>query len=95
MVDALEHRDVATSDVPGAFLHSDLDEDVTVIVDGALVDLLLKSNNKYAKYVHICKNGKKVVFLKLDKALLLISTKMRQCELTNVINFMRIICIEF
>ena len=69
MVDALENRDVATSDVPGAFLHSDMDEDVTVIVDGALVELLVQSNNKYAKFVHICRDGKKVVFLKLDKAL--------------------------
>jgi hypothetical protein len=69
MIDALENRDVATSDVPGAFLHSDMDEDVTVIVDGALVDLLVQSNKKYAKFVHICKDGKKVVFLKLDKAL--------------------------
>ena len=69
MIDAHEHRDVATTDVPGAFLHSDMDEDVTVVVDGALVDLLVQSNNKYAEFVHICKNGKKVVFMKLDKAL--------------------------
>jgi hypothetical protein len=64
MIDAMENRDVATCDVPGAFLHSDMDEDVTVVVDGALVNLLVQSNNKYAKFVHITKDGKKVVFLK-------------------------------
>ena len=69
MIDANEHRDVATADVPGAFLHSDMDEETFVVVDGALVDLLIQSNNKYAKYVHITKQGKKLVFLKLDKAI--------------------------
>jgi hypothetical protein len=69
MIDANEHRDVATADVPGAFLHSDMDEETFVVVDGALVDLLIQSNNKYAEYIHITKEGKKLVFLKLDKAL--------------------------
>jgi hypothetical protein len=50
-IDANEHRDVATADVPGAFLHSDMDEEIFVIVDGALVDLLIQSNPKYAKYM--------------------------------------------
>ena len=69
MIDANEHRDVATADVPGAFLHSDMDDETFVVVDGALVDLLIQSNNKYAKYIHITKEGKKLVFLQLDKAL--------------------------
>ena len=69
MIDANENRDVATADVPGAFLHSDIDEETFVVVDGALVDILVKSNNKYAKYIHITSTGKKLVFLQLDKAL--------------------------
>ena len=69
MIDAAEGRDVATSDVPGAFLHTDIDEDTYVVVDGALILLLLKANNKYAKFVHVTKSGKKVIFLKLKKAL--------------------------
>ena len=69
MIDAHENRDVATADVPGAFLHSDMDEETFVIVDGALVDVLVKQNNKYAKFIHITSSGKKLVFLQLDKAL--------------------------
>ena len=64
----MENRDVTTSNMPGVFLHSDMDKDAMVSIDRALVDLLVQLNNEYAKYADICKTGKKVVFLKLDKA---------------------------
>ena len=69
MIDAAEGRDVATADVPGAFLHSDIDDDTYVIVDGPLVPILLRANKKYAEFVHITKSGKKIIYLKLKKAL--------------------------
>jgi len=69
IIDAKEGRDVATADVPGAFLQVDIDDDVYVVVDGALVDLLIQSNPKYAAFVHMTKDGRKLVYLKLNKAL--------------------------
>jgi hypothetical protein len=69
MIDAHEHRDVATCDITGAFLQSEMDEYTLVVVDGALVDMLLRANKDFAKFVHIGKNGKKVVYLQLKKAL--------------------------
>ena len=69
MIDADENCDVATAYVPGALLHSDMDEDTSVVVDGALVDLLIQSNNKYSKFVHITASEKKLVYLKLNKVL--------------------------
>ena len=69
MWDVHEGRFVATADVPGAFLHSDMIELVYVVVDGVLVDMLIQSNPKYKKFVHTTRDGKRVVYLKLRKAL--------------------------
>ena len=69
VTDVHEGRVVVTCDVPGAFLHSDVKETIYVVVDGALVDILIQSNKKYKKYVHITKDGKKLVYLKLRKTL--------------------------
>lgn len=49
IIDAVEHGDVATVDVPGAFLHVDMDDLVHVVVDGLLVDLFIQSNPKYER----------------------------------------------
>ena len=69
--DANEERYVVTADVPGAFLHSDLSDDqlTHVVIDGALVDILIKANEKYAKFAHVTKTGQKVMYLRLKKAL--------------------------
>jgi hypothetical protein len=69
MIDAHEQRDVATCDISGAFLQSDMDEFTLVIVNGALVDMLIRANKDFGKFVHVGKNGRKVVYLQLKKAL--------------------------
>ena len=43
--------------------------DVHVVIDGDLVDILVRANAKYKKFVHITKQGKKIMYLKLRKAL--------------------------
>ena len=40
-IDAKEGRDVATVDIPGAFMHSDQDETVHLHLQGTLADLLV------------------------------------------------------
>ena len=58
-----------TIDIPGAFMHSDMDELIHVHLKGAMVDLLIRVNpGKYEKYI-VYKNGKKVLYVKLQKAL--------------------------
>ena len=42
IIDALENRDVAIVDVPGAFMQADMDELVHVRFTGTMVDLLIK-----------------------------------------------------
>ena len=66
---AHEGRRVVTADVPGAFLHSDVIGVVFVVVNGILVDMLIRSNKKYEQFVHTTHDGKRVVYLKLKKAL--------------------------
>ena len=51
LVDALENRCVATCDMPGAFMHSDIDEQVHVKLEGEIDELLVKVDPTYAEFV--------------------------------------------
>ena len=56
-IDAYERRHVGQFDIPGAFLHTDTDEDVTMVLEGPLAEIMAKIDPKlYRK--HITKNGK-------------------------------------
>jgi hypothetical protein len=69
-IDAKENRYVVTADVEGAYLHADMDELVIMMFDGDMVDYMVQTNpEKYAKYVHVTKNGKKILYVELIKAL--------------------------
>lgn len=46
-IDAHEGRVVVTCDIPGAFLHADLDEHVIMLLRGQLADLMYKSIPNY------------------------------------------------
>ena len=69
IIDAEEGRDVATVDIPGAFLQADMDELVHMKLQGKMAELLVKLDPKlYRKYVQIEK-GKQVLYVELKKAL--------------------------
>ena len=69
VIEASEGRDVATVDIPGAFMHADIDEAVHVKFEGAIEDMLVKLDPKlYRKYVKD-ENGKTVLYVELRKAL--------------------------
>jgi hypothetical protein len=60
---------VATVDIPGAFMHADMDETVHIKLVGKMAELLVLVDPKlYRKYVKI-ENGKPVLYAKLRKAL--------------------------
>ncbi len=68
-IDAHEKRFVATADVPGAFMHSDMDEVIYMRLDGPLARLLVKLNpNKYKMYLE-GPPGKEYIYVILKKAL--------------------------
>ena len=71
IIDAYEQRDVATVDIPGAFLQTKQpkDEVVHVVLDGRMAELLAKiSPETYQKYVHH-KRGQAYIYCQLDCAL--------------------------
>ena len=69
-IDAHKRRDVAVVDIPGAFLQAGLDDNVWVLFDGTLAELMVKAAPEiYSKYVTINNKGKKVLYVKLKKAL--------------------------
>jgi hypothetical protein len=69
LIEASENRDVATVDIPGAFLQAEIDEIIYVKMAGTIVDILVGINSpKYEAY--ITKEGdKKVLYVRLNKAL--------------------------
>jgi hypothetical protein len=69
VIDAKEKRDVATADIPGAFLQADMDELVYMKLDGVMVDILMELDpKKYGPHV-VTHHGKKTVYVQLVKAL--------------------------
>ena len=69
VIDAKERRDVATVDIPGAFMQGDQDETVHMRLEGTLAELLTKCDPKlYRQYV-VTENNKPVLYVELMKAL--------------------------
>jgi hypothetical protein len=70
LIDAHEKREVYTVDIPGVFMHSDMDELVHMKLKGAMAELLVRVNpEKYSKYVGKDRKGKDVIYVVLAKAL--------------------------
>jgi hypothetical protein len=65
---AKEGRQIATWDIEGAYLLADQDRFVVVKFEGASVDILCEVNTDYKRFV-VIENGKKVLYLRLLKAL--------------------------
>jgi hypothetical protein len=42
IIDVHEGRDVACFDIPGAFLHANVDEDITMVLKGRLAELMVQ-----------------------------------------------------
>jgi hypothetical protein len=69
VVDAIDERDVATSDIRGAFMQSNMKGKVVMKLEGVLADMILKIDpKKYTKYV-VKENGHDVIYVILTKAL--------------------------
>ena len=70
VIKAHEGRDVACFDIPGAFLHADSDEDITMILKGRLAELMVQvTPNLYRKYISIDRKETAVLYVKMQKAI--------------------------
>ncbi len=68
-IDARENREVVTINIPGAFLHATNKDYVVMQMNGTLAKLMVQTDPKlYRKYL-VNKKGKKVLYLRLQKAL--------------------------
>jgi Reverse transcriptase (RNA-dependent DNA polymerase) len=68
LIDAIEDRHVLVCDIPGAFMQADIDEVVHVKMDGAILDVLIRIDPSYNRFV-TSEHGKPVLYTQLDKAL--------------------------
>jgi hypothetical protein len=64
----IEERDVATVDIPGAFLQADMDEILYVRMTDNMVNILSNIDSKYGDYI-TQEVKKKVLYVQLHKAL--------------------------
>ncbi len=69
VIDAMEERDVATVDIPGAFMQADIDEVVHVEFEGEIAEMLVKLDPKLCRKCVKDENGKTVLCVELLKAL--------------------------
>jgi hypothetical protein len=69
VIDALEGRDVAVIDVPGAFMQADMDELVHVRFTGKMVDLLMEIDPDMYGPCVVREGKEKVMYVELLKAL--------------------------
>ena len=72
MIDAFEKRDVATANIPGAFLQTKMpkgEDDVHVILDGRMAELLAKiAPETYQEYVHQ-RRGQAYIYCRVNVAI--------------------------
>ncbi len=70
VIDVHEGQDMAWFDIPGAFLHADLDEDIAMVLKGRLADLMVQvAPNLYRKYILVDRKGTAILYVKMQKAM--------------------------
>ena len=70
VINTHEGRDVACFDIPGTFLHADVDEDIAMVLKGRLAELMVQvAPNLYRKYITVNRKGTAILYVKMQKAL--------------------------
>ena len=70
VIDAMESREVATADIPGAFLQTDYDKgDIHIKLEGAMATLLEEIDPEYYKdFIFTDKRGRKCMYTEAKRA---------------------------
>jgi hypothetical protein len=67
---ASERRKVRCFDIPSAFVNTDVDEDVLLVLKGELAEMMVQiAPQVYQKHVTMDKKGTPILYVKLQKAL--------------------------
>jgi len=69
-IDAKENRYVVVSDIPGAFLHADMEDNVHMLLEGTVAEMIVKLDPLiYRKHIWYNKHSKPMLYVQLKKAL--------------------------
>ena len=71
LIDAKEGRDVAIFDVPGAYLQAEMpaEKKLLMVFRDEFVDIMCEVNPEYKKYVTTDRNGKRILYVKVLRAI--------------------------
>jgi len=69
-IDAKENRYVIVSDIPGALLHADMEDNIHMLLEGTVTEIIIKLDpTTYKKHMWYNKHGKAMLYVQLKKAL--------------------------
>jgi hypothetical protein len=69
-ITASEKRKVRCYNIPSAFVNTDMDKDVLMVLKGELAEMMIRiAPQVYRKYVTVDRKGTKILYVKLQKAL--------------------------
>ena len=68
-INALEGRDVAVVDIPGAYLSAEMDDEVHVVFVGMLADMVVVADSGLYRPFVPYETGKSVLYIRIQKAL--------------------------
>ena len=67
-IDAKEGRYVIMTDVSGAFLHADVEDEVQMLLEGTIAELIIKFDpSLYRKHIWHNQKGKPMLYVQLKK----------------------------
>jgi len=67
---AKEGRYLVVTDIPGSFLHEDMEENVHMILEGTMAEAIVKFEpNLYIKHIWYNQKGKLMLYVQLKKVL--------------------------
>ncbi len=70
VIKAHKEHSVACFNIPGAFLHPNLDKDIVMILKGRLAKLMMQvAPNLYWKYISVDRKGMAILYVKMQKAI--------------------------
>ena len=70
IIDAHKGRNFVCFDIPGGFLHTDTNEDITMVLKGRLAELMVQvAPNLCRKYITVDRKGTAILYVKMQKAL--------------------------
>ena len=67
-IDAKKNRYVVVSDIPGAFLHTDMEDTIHMLLEGTVAEMIIKLDPTiYRKHIWYNKHGKPMLYVQLKK----------------------------